>query len=153
MRYMLMLYADEKAGAAIPPDAMAKAMEGMYAYHEALTKAGAFIGTGALAPTGEAKTLRMVGGDVRQLPSGGFVNEGGELRVEDGPYVETREQLGGYFVIEADDMEQALQWAARCPAAQWGSIEVRPYYNFVHAGEAPWCAEGGYAYGPEAISV
>ena len=61
MRYLLMLYADENAGGAIPPDDMARAMDAMYAYQQALTKAGAFISTSGLAPTGEARTLRMEG--------------------------------------------------------------------------------------------
>ena len=127
MKYMLMLYADEKAGARIPADQMAEVMEIMGAYQQALSKAGAFIATSALAPTWEAKTLRMEGGEITAKGHGEFVNEGGELKVHDGPYAETREQFGGYFIIEAPDMDAALAWAARCPAAQWGSIEVRPY--------------------------
>lgn len=113
MRYMLMLYADEKAGAAIPPDQMQKAMETLYAYQEALTKAGAFIDTAPLAMTREARTIRM---------------DQGELKVTDGPYAETREQLGGYYIIEAPDMDAALKWAAQCPAVTWGAIEVRPFH-------------------------
>ncbi len=54
-----------------------------------------------------------------------FVNDTGELKVHDGPYAETREQLGGFYIIEAKDMDEALGWAAKSPAAQWGSIEVR----------------------------
>jgi len=110
MRYMLMLYADEKAGAQIPPEQMAKVMETFGAYQAALEKAGAFVMTSPLARTHEAKTLR---------------NAGGELQVHDGPYADTREQFGGFFIIEADDMDTALEWARKCPAAQWGTIEVR----------------------------
>lgn len=129
MKYMLMLYADEKAGARIPAGEMAKVMEIMAAYQQALTKAGAFVATAALAPTGDARTIRMDGGEVRRAADepGRFVNDGGELRVHDGPYADTKEQFGGYFIIEAPDMDTALEWAARCPAAQWGPIEVRPY--------------------------
>lgn len=125
MKYMLMLYADEKAGAAIPPAEMAKAMDVLGAYQAALTKAGAFVTTNALAPTSAAKTIRMEGGEV--TTDGTFTNPSGELRVHDGPYAETREQLGGYFIIDVADMDEAIKWASRCPAAQWGSIEVRPY--------------------------
>ena len=125
MKFMLMLFADEKAGAQIPPDQMQKAMETMFAYQAALEKAGAFVATAAL--TGEARTLQMEGGAVARQPDGSFVNQGGELRVHDGPYAETREQLGGYYIIEAPDMDAAIQWARRCPAAQWGTIEIRPY--------------------------
>jgi hypothetical protein len=124
MKYMLMLYADQQAGSEIPDEDMAKAMETMYAYQEALTKAGAFLATSALTPTWQAKTLRMEGGEITNR-DGTFVNEGGELKVHDGPYAETREQFGGYFLIDVPDMDTALKWAARCPAAQWGPIEVR----------------------------
>jgi hypothetical protein len=125
MRYMLMLYADEKAGAAIPPADMAKAMEGLFAYQRALEKVGAFVATAPLARTHEAKTIRMEGGEIIQVPDGGFANQGGELRAFDGPYAETREQFGGYYIIDVENMDEALKWAARCPAAQWGPIEVR----------------------------
>ena len=125
MKYMLMLYADEKAGSEIPPEEMSKAMNILGAYQAALTKAGAFVATSALAPTWDAKTIRMEGGEVPQ--DGTFTNVGGELRVHDGPYAETREQLGGYYIIDVANMDEAIKWASRCPAAQWGSIEVRPY--------------------------
>ena len=142
MRFLLMLYAEEKAGAAIPPEQMAKAMEGMYAYQQALEKAGAFISTSALGMTKDARTLRMDGGEVKNI-DGTFVNQGGTLKVEEGPYAEAREQFGGLFVIECEDMDAAVKWAARCPAAQWGPIEIRPIMNTISANEAPWCAEGG----------
>ena len=125
MKYMLMLYADEKAGAAFPPEEMAKAMQILGAYQAALTKAGAFVATNALAPTWDAKTVRMEGGEISQ--DGTFTMQGGEMRVHDGPYAETREQFGGYFIIEVANMDEAIKWATRCPASQWGSIEVRPY--------------------------
>jgi hypothetical protein len=127
MKYMLMLYADEKAGAAIPKEDMARAMDLLFAYQEALTKAGAFVATSALSPTWDARTIRMEGGEVRKTAGGAFVNEGGELRVHDGPYAETREQFGGYFIIDVNTMDEAITWASRCPAAQWGPIEIRPY--------------------------
>lgn len=127
MKFMLLLYADEKAGSQIPPDQMASVMQTMFAYQTALEKAGAFVATSALLPTWEAKTLRMVGGEI-VARHGGFRNEGGALRVHDGPYAETREQLGGYYIIDVPSMDDAIQWAQRCPAAQWGAIEIRPYH-------------------------
>lgn len=126
MKFMLLLYADDRAGARIPKAEMQKAMESLFAYQAALEKAGAHVANSALAPSWEAKTLRMEGGTV-VIQHGAFLNEGGELKIHDGPYADTREQLGGYYIIEARDMDEALQWAARCPAAQWGPIEVRPY--------------------------
>lgn len=125
MQYLLMLYADQAAGQRIPADAMAKVMELMGAYQAALEKAGAFVMTSPLDRVQNARTLRMQGGTVTETSPGVFVNQGGELAVHDGPYAETREQLGGFYIIEAEDMSAALDWAARCPAAQWGSIEVR----------------------------
>jgi hypothetical protein len=110
MRYMLMLYADEKAGAAIPPEQMAKYMDQMYAYRAALIKAGVYVQTNGLANSASAFTVRT---------------EDGQLRVHDGPYADTREQAGGYFIIDARDAEDARLWASRCPAATWGIVEVR----------------------------
>jgi hypothetical protein len=103
-------------------------MEGMYAYQDALQKAGAFVMTSPLGRTANARTIRMHGGDIAYSENGkvaAFVNDTGELRVHDGPYAETREQLGGFYIIEAADMDEAIAWAAKCPAAQWGSIEIR----------------------------
>jgi hypothetical protein len=127
MKYMLMLYAEEKVGLSIPPEQMAKVMETMGAYQAALEKAGAFVMTSPLARTSDARTLRMSGGEVVYRPEGAkaFVTDGGELQVHDGPYADTREQFGGFYMIEARDMDEALAWAAKCPAAQWGAIEVR----------------------------
>ena len=110
MRYLLMLYADEKAGAAIPKDKMDGFMQMMFAYQAALEKAGAFVMTSPLYPTTEAKTVHI---------------DAGELRVHDGPYAETREQFGGLYIIEAADMAEAVDWAVKCPGAQWGHVEVR----------------------------
>ena len=110
MRYLLMLYADEKVGAAIPKDQMDGFMQIMFAYQAALEKAGAFVMTTPLRPTTEARTLNT---------------EAGELKVHDGPYAETREQFGGLYIIEARDMDEALDWAKKCPGVQWGHVEVR----------------------------
>ena len=118
MKFLLMLYAEEKVGLAMPPEQMAGFMDQMAAYQQTLEKAGAFVATSALQPTVAAKTVS---------------NANGDLKVHDGPYAETREQFGGYFIIEAPDMDRAVELAAQCPAAGWGSIEVRPY----HPGYSP----------------
>lgn len=115
MNYLLMLFADEKAGAAIPHAEMAQWMDKMYAYQAVLEKAGAFVSTSGLAPTSQAKTVS---------------HSDGVLRVEDGPFAETREQLGGFYIIKAESIEEAVRFAALCPAAQWGHIEVRPFAHF-----------------------
>lgn len=113
MKYLLMLYADEKAGAAIPPEQMAGFMGKMHAYQQALEKAGAFVATAGLTPTWDARTIKR---------------DDGALKVHDGPYADTREQFGGYYIIEAPDMDHAVDLAAQCPAATWGSIEIRPFH-------------------------
>jgi hypothetical protein len=112
MKYLLMLYADERAGMAIPPEQMAGFMGQLAAYQEALQKAGAFVSTAGLLPTSTAKTISSADGD---------------LQVHDGPYADTREQFGGYFMIEAPDMTEAIRLAALCPAATWGKIEIRTF--------------------------
>ena len=125
MQYLLMLYADQDAGLQIPADQMAKAMEALGAYQAALEKAGAFVMTSPLDLVQNARTVRVEGGEVMQASSGAFVNQGGEMKVHDGPYADTREQLGGFYMIECASMAEAVEWAKKCPAAQWGSIEVR----------------------------
>ena len=108
--YMLLLYADEKAGMALPKEAMAGWMDKMQAYAEALEKAGAHVSHGALGPTTEATTVTA--------PKG-------EMQVHNGPFAETKEQLGGYYMIRVENMEAAQRWAARCPGALWGKVEIR----------------------------
>jgi hypothetical protein len=115
MQYMLLLYADEKAGQSLPADEMAMWMDKMGAYGDALAKAGAFVATGGLSPTTTARTIHA-GGDA--------------LQVHNGPYADSQEQLGGYFIIEAASMDDAQRWAAQCPAALWGHIEIR---EIIHA--------------------
>jgi hypothetical protein len=110
MRYMLMLFHDHAGGAKISASDMEAYMGQMYAYREALIKAGVFVETNGLAPANTACTVRV---------------EGGEVKVHDGPYAETREQLGGYYLISVRDADEARKWASRCPAATWGTIEVR----------------------------
>ena len=115
MKYMLMLYADEKVGASFPKDEMAKAMDSLFAYQAALEKVGAFVATSALSPTCDAKTMST---------------DSGELKVHDGPYAETREQFGGYYIIEAPDMKTAVELAKPCPGVEWGHVEIRPFASF-----------------------
>ena len=109
--YMLLLHADEKAGQAIPADQMAAWMDRMHAYKEALDKAGAHIGHGALGLSTSASIVNL--------------DPAGQMQVHNGPFVETREQLGGYYMIRAASLEAAQGWAAKCPGAIWGHVEIR----------------------------
>ena len=113
MQYMLLIYSDEKAAAAMPKADVNKMLPAYEAYTKALQGAGALLAGDRLRPTDSASTVR-----VRE----------GKTQVLDGPYAETKEQLGGYYMIEAPDLDAALSWAARCPGAEHGTIEVRPIW-------------------------
>ena len=110
--YMLLLHADEKAGQALPKEAMDQWMEKMGAYKDALDKAGAHIAHGALGASTSASIVNL--------------DKTGEMQVHNGPFADTKEQLGGYYLIDAKDLDAALAIAARIPGARDGSIEVRP---------------------------
>ena len=83
------------------------------AYTEALQKAGVLRGANRLRPVDTATTVRL---------------QSGKTEVLNGPYAETREQLGGYYMVDVPDLDSALSWAARCPAASYGVVEVRPIW-------------------------
>ena len=111
MQYLLLTYGNEAALRNMPKEAAIE-MHGAYmAYTEAMKKAGVLLGNSGLRPTTEATTVRA---------------PGGKQSVVNGPFAETKEQLGGYFFIEVSDLDAALSWAARCPATQHGAVEVRP---------------------------
>ena len=113
MQYLLTLY-DEEAGFRRLTQEQAQAAVAAYgAYTEALKQAGALVGSNRLQPVATATTVRV---------------ENGKTTVLNGPYAETKEQLGGYYLIEAADLDAALAWAARCPGASHGTVEVRPIW-------------------------
>lgn len=113
MQYMILIYGDEKGFAAMA--AHPEAQQAMYAaygrYGAEMREAGVLRGGAELKPTHSATTVRV---------------QNGKTVTTDGPFAETREQLGGYYLIDVADLDQAVHWAARCPAAQGGTIEVRP---------------------------
>jgi len=114
MKYLLMIWSNEKAYAAMPPADAKRGMEAYLAYTEALKKAGVHVGGERLQNTSTATTVRTVDGKTQVL---------------NGPYTETKEQFGGYYMIEAPDLDAALAWAARCPGSQHGVVEVRPLWQ------------------------
>jgi hypothetical protein len=115
MKYMLLIDVDEAKGAQVRKQVGDAEMSAPYiAYTEALRKAGVILGGDRLQPTGTATSVR--------------VNEG-KTQVLNGPYAETREQLAGYYMIDVPDLDAALSWAARCPAASHGTVEVRPLWT------------------------
>lgn len=113
MQYMLLIYGSESDWQAAPKDEVDQRMAAYRAYTEAMIKAGAMVAGSRLQPVAAATSVRIAGGKTNVL---------------NGPYAETREQLGGYYVIEAADLDAALSWAARCPGAAYGAVEVRPIW-------------------------
>ena len=110
MKYMLMIYASEADESAMKPADIQGLMRAYTAYTEALAKAGALKEGERLRPISDATTVRV---------------RGGKTEVLNGPYAETREQLGDYYVIDVPDLDAALSWAARCPSSSYGTIAVR----------------------------
>jgi len=114
MQYLLLIHANESGFAALPRDVAEKAMSAYSAYTEALKKAKVWVGGERLRPSTSTSTVRVVDG---------------KTKVQDGPFAETKEQLGGYYLINVADLDAALKWAAKCPGAQHGTIEVRPVWE------------------------
>ena len=114
MKYMLLIYGNEANMLAASKETTAQTMAAYTAYTEAMKKAGVHVGSDRLRPTTSASTVRLANG---------------KSEVLDGPYAETKEQLGGYYMIEVPDLDAALSWAARCPGATLGTIEVRPIWG------------------------
>jgi hypothetical protein len=113
MQYMLLIMGDEsRMNTATEVDDTGMSPE-YHAFNEALIKAGAMRGGERLKPTSATTSVRVR--DKKAV-------------VLDGPYAETAEQLGGYYLIEAADLDEAIEWAKKCPAAQFGTIEVRPIW-------------------------
>jgi len=111
MEYMILIYGDERAFGNVA-EAQLKAMYQEYGtYTQDLIKSGVMRAGSELKPVATATTVRMRGGKVLST---------------DGPFAETKEQLGGYYLIDVPNLDEAVKWAAKCPGAKTGSIEVRP---------------------------
>jgi hypothetical protein len=121
MRYMLLLFGDESSWANMSEEEGAAVMAAYDRYYEEATKAGVFVSGEGLQPTATATTMRIVGG---------------ERVLNDGPFAETKEQLGGFYVLECKDLDDALAWAERCPASGNGAIEIRPVIDYEAMGLA-----------------
>jgi hypothetical protein len=121
MRYMLLMHYSEDAGQQLSEEAIENAKNAFASYTATLEAAGALIAAEVLRPTESTTTVSMTGG---------------EFRIQDGPFADTKEQLGGAIVIEATDLDAALDWARQAPPVQWGSIEIRPVAT--HTVEGRW---------------
>jgi hypothetical protein len=119
MKYLLALIGDESQNADRTPEQQREAMRGWDDYTRALQDAGAYVGGEGLQPSSSATTVK--------LPPGG------EPVVTDGPFAETKEQLGGYYLIDVEDLDAALDWAKKIPMPG-GNVEVRPVMDYERAG-------------------
>jgi hypothetical protein len=124
MRYLLLIYDDETVWANMNEQQTQEIMGQYFDYSEKVFGAGVAKAGDALQPTSAATTVRV---------------RDGQTVTTDGPFAETKEQLGGYYLIDVPDLDAAIEWAARIPSANIGSIEVRPVMDFP---EAPGPSEG-----------
>jgi len=113
MKYMLLIHTPEAFYQSASKAEIEQVTGAYRAYTEAMQKAGVMTAGDRLQPAASATTVRVTNGKTTVL---------------DGPYAETKEQLGGYYVIDVSDLDAALSWAARCPGASYGAIEVRPLW-------------------------
>lgn len=111
MRYMLLIYGPADSANAPSQEELEAEMPRWFAYSQALEQAGVFLAGDALQGSETATTVRV---------------RDGETLVSDGPFAETKELLGGYYLIDAPDLETAKEWAAKMPNIHYGSVEVRP---------------------------
>jgi hypothetical protein len=113
MQYMILIYGDEKNFAQMSsnPEAQKQMYAAFSQYNTDMRSAGVLRGGAELKPSSSATTVRV---------------KNGKTLTTDGPFAETKEQLGGFYTIEVANLDEAVKWAARCPAAHGGSIEVRP---------------------------
>ena len=115
MKYLCLIYDDEKMWPSMPREQADTLMREYFAFTSDIQKSGQYLGGNALQPTQTATTVRV---------------RNGKLSSTDGPFAETKEQLGGYYLIEAKDLNEAIQVAGRIPSARFGSIEVRPLQEY-----------------------
>ena len=126
MDYACLIYMDESEMNAIPPAEMDALNAAHHRFDDALVEAGQMIAAGALEPARAATCVRM---------------RAGKRIVTDGPFAETKEQVAGFFLLQAKDLDEAIGIASRIPAATLGTIEVRPLRPLVVDGKAHWCME------------
>lgn len=120
MQYLLTLYADESRFKTMTPEQQQQGLAAYMAYTQALQAAGVYKGSNRLRPVATATTLRTADGKVQVL---------------DGPFIESKEQLGGYFLIEVPDLDAAISWASKCPGVGHGIVEVRAIWDMSPAAQ------------------
>jgi hypothetical protein len=115
MRYLCLIYENEKSWETMPQAESEAVMNEYFAFTGDIQKSGKYVAGEALQPTPTATTVRV---------------RNGKISTTDGPFVETKEQLGGFYLIEAKDLNEAIQIAAKIPSARYGGVEVRPVVDF-----------------------
>jgi hypothetical protein len=113
VQYLALIHTDEGAWEGLSEDERGKAMEGYFEFGREAREAGVLVDGNELAPTATATTVRV---------------RGDETLVTDGPFVELKEALGGYYLLECGSIDEACTWAAKIPGASHGAIEVRPVH-------------------------
>ena len=119
MKYAFTIYRDEAAQQNASPEEMQQMSRAYADVTQEMDQKGAFLAGDALYPTQTATTVRV---------------RDGERPVSDGPFAETKEQLGGFYVLECKDLDEAIEWAAKIPGSHHGSVEIRPVMVFDEAG-------------------
>ncbi len=114
MKYMLLMYVNEAEARRFTPEEFQTVAQVWNALRKEAKAAGVLLDSNGLSPVANATTVRV---------------RNGKTLITDGPFAETHEQLGGYFLVECKDLDEAIGWAAKIPTAQYGSIEVRPLWS------------------------
>ncbi len=115
MQFLLIAYVQEAGWPVMTKEQQEQGLAAYKSFADALKKAGAFIASNRLSPSSNATTLRQAAG--------------GKMQVLDGPFADSKEQLGGYYLIEAKNLDEAIAWGSRCPATGHGAVEVRPVWE------------------------
>jgi hypothetical protein len=119
MKYAFNIYGDESARESATPEQQQQMTQAYAGVTQEMHEKGVFVAGEGLYPTGTATTVRVREGD---------------QDVTDGPFAETKEQLGGFYVLDVKDLDEAIEWAAKIPGSQFGSIEIRPVMVYDEAG-------------------
>lgn len=125
MRYTLLLHYPEGTAEALGAEAVEDGQRAFASYAATLQAAGVLVGGEVLQPSGSSTTVRM---------------RAGALEVQDGPFADTKDQLGGTIVIDVPDLEAAIGWARQAPPVHWGAVEIRP--GAVHTVDGVWTPNG-----------
>jgi hypothetical protein len=114
MKYLLLMYADESIGSNWSKEEFQAATKTWAEFRKEISASGALISNNGVAPNSSATTVRV---------------RNDKTLITDGPFAETHEQLGGYFLVDCEDLDEAIRWAEKIPTAKYGSIEIRPLWS------------------------